>query len=100
MFLGMSKICMIILKKCKRDTIIVMCRQLRFLSYSTRNGGNNNRRAKPVSYIIGKNEDRSCAALFRADMRIKFCVVNIFTPDSSFHLNALQSIFDIRFLSM
>lgn len=34
----------------------------------------NDRRAVPVSRIVGDNKDRSCAALLRADNGIKFCV--------------------------
>ena len=43
-------------------------------------------RAVPVSYIIGNDKYGSCAALLRTDNGIKLCVVDVATPDCSFHI--------------
>ena len=45
--------------------------------YPTCDRGDNDRRAMLVAYIVGNDKYRSCAALFRADVRFHVCIVNV-----------------------
>ena len=40
----------------------------------------------PVAHIIGNDKYGSCAALLRTDNGIKLCIVDVTTPDCSFHI--------------
>ena len=60
--------------------------QLCFCLYSARYRQDNDRRAVRVSYIVGNDKDGSPPALLRADNGVLVSVVDVPTPDFSFHI--------------